>query len=474
MRRVLLWLAGADEAILERCPKDRLRLAAMGAMVATTASLAAVSATFTVHQFLHTSLPVGVLAGGCWGLAILTLDRWLVISIRRQSHWAGTLVLALPRVALAVVAGLVIAQPFVLKIFEPEVLTQVAEDKKQEYLSGKKSIDEKYAEIGTLEAQTAKLTKNLASVETGGLLATSPAYRLASQEAGHLRSEAQAAQSRALCELDGSCGSGHVGAGPVYSRKAQRAASLEGQAREAQARSDQLRQRLLSEGSERAAEASSVEHHELTQLLGRLGTLRAKRTQEETTLHHEYARRAGLADRLDGLSALSHKHASVADWSRLITLLILFLDSAPALGKVFMAIGKPTVYEQIQEQEEGAAEKANETRLSAEQEANEVEAGVAVEEAELRRELWRPELEALVSETVQVQADLARLYTERWAAFARKHVEGWVEKNFPQGSSADEDVDLHDESPRHGDGRARKRGARSRSSFLRRPERHSE
>src|ERR1700756_5302235 len=104
--RWLRWLGCADEAILAHCPTESMRFAATGATVLTTCALATVSATLTVNQFLHVALLGAVAVGVGWGAAIMALDRWLILSIRRQTNALATLALAVPRVLLAIVAGL--------------------------------------------------------------------------------------------------------------------------------------------------------------------------------------------------------------------------------------------------------------------------------------------------------------------------------------------------------------------------------
>jgi hypothetical protein len=428
--RLFLWLAGTDEDVLAKCPSERRKMAATGAMVATTGCLAAVAATFTIYRFMRTSLIVGLIAGLAWGVAILTLDRWLVMSIRRQPTRRATLLLALPRVALAVVAGLVIATPIVLKAFEREVTTQAGEDKRQAFLAGKHRLDLKYAEISSLENDSSRLVHKIANVETGTALERNPAYQGAAEETQRLRSEAQAARSGALCELDGSCGTHHVGEGAAYRRKAARAASLESQAARAAAGSTELRRRLLGEESAKSAEAAHSEHRELGEVETRLHRLREERGNEEAVLRHEYRRPIGLADRLDALSVLSRSHPSVANWSRFVTLLILFFDTAPALGKAFMAMGEPTLYERELERYETTVSKKGELTAAAELEAHSMEARIAVDEAELKRDLWKQEMQGIVSKKVAVEAEMARLYISEWERHVREQTQAWIKEAF--------------------------------------------
>jgi len=439
--RLFLYLVGADEDVLERCPGERAKMAATGAVVATTGCLAAVAATFTVYQFMRTSLPVGLLAGGAWGLAIVTLDRWLIMSIRRQPKKRATFVFALPRIALAIVAGLVMATPIVLKVFEREVTTQAGEDKRQAYLEGKRHLDSKYSEIKQLESTSAGLVKAIATDEAGTALEQNPAYRGAAKEASKLRSEANAARASALCELDGGCGTGKVGDGPVYQRKKAYAAELEGRAAKAAAAQAGLRRRLLGEESQRSAEAGSSERQQLNQTEARLRLLRDEREEEENSLRHEYSRPIGLADRLDALSALSRSHPSVANWSRLVTLLLLFFDTAPALGKTFMAMGEPTLYERELEGHERAISQKGEQSRTAELDAHSLEAGIAVDEARLKRELWQREMQGIVSRKVAVESEMASLYISEWERHVREQTKDWIERAFrrhPAASQASE------------------------------------
>ena len=53
--------------------------------------------------------------GLLWGLVILTLDRALVQSMSHQKGWLKNLFMVLPRIAIAVVLGVVISTPWSCK-----------------------------------------------------------------------------------------------------------------------------------------------------------------------------------------------------------------------------------------------------------------------------------------------------------------------------------------------------------------------
>ncbi len=439
MGRRLRWLGCAEEAILTQCPTESMRFAATGATVLTTSALATVSATLTVHQFLHVALLGAIVVGVGWGAAIMALDRWMILSIRRQSTPWATLALALPRVLLAVVAGLVIAKPLVLTVFRSEVTAQATADKEHAYLIQRHRLDDQYAAIGTLSSAASSIEHKLTTADVGSVLLTDPEYQLASRQAQSLQARAQSAEQAALCELDGTCGTHHVGSGPVYAAKQADASQLQAQAATAQTKLATLRQSLVAQQTVEQRQGDRYLRAQLVQILQRRGQLAAQRAQDERTLRAAYRQPVGLAERLDALSEVSRQHPSVGAASLLITLLILFLDSAPALGKAFISIGKPTLYEQLQTDEEQALlERAHASRNAIAQ-AHEHEAATLVDEAEIHRTLWKQALEQLVGQMVETQRDVAERYIAEWAKDARASASDWAERE--RGSAPTDDRD---------------------------------
>src|SRR4051812_10673440 len=123
MRRFLIALSGARPEVLERCPTEYGKFEGIGGAVLTTSVLAAISMTFALFSALGVNIVVSVFAGLVWGLAILSLDRWLVGTIRADAphRWR----LAAPRILMAVLLGVVISPPPVLQIFKSEIDAQI-------------------------------------------------------------------------------------------------------------------------------------------------------------------------------------------------------------------------------------------------------------------------------------------------------------------------------------------------------------
>src|SRR3954449_11082160 len=116
-------LAGARPDILETTPGARARFVALGGVLLSTGGLAVLSASFAVHMALGAPWPVAMIFGLGWGVVIINLDRMLLVGMAYDSSIRRNLLLAVPRVALALVLGAVIATPLTLQVFHPEIDT---------------------------------------------------------------------------------------------------------------------------------------------------------------------------------------------------------------------------------------------------------------------------------------------------------------------------------------------------------------
>ena len=424
MTRVFLWLGCADRSILERCPgAERMRASATGATVLVVAILAALSAIVTAYQFLHVPVPGAVLLGAGWGAAIMALDRWLILSIRRQPTAWRTLTLALPRVAVAVVAGLVIAKPVMLVMFRSEINARAVYDRRIALLSATQGIEAKYSpQINTLTAQRDALESELTTVDPGALLQSDPIYQADTQRTRSLQTDAQKAESDAMCELDGTCGSRHVGAGPIYATKEAEARSLAAQAANAQQAATARASVLEAQQKAAATEAHGDERAQLVQILQRLAVLRGEQARDEAAVRTKFVAPIGLSDRLDAMSEIINEHPSTGRFELLLTLLITFLDSAPAVGKAMLLLGPPTPYEQQQEKEEETLLRAAEVHADAYLEAEATAAGETVTQAKIHAELWEKQLRELVPKIVAVQREVTEQVIADWAQDAREEM----------------------------------------------------
>lgn len=127
MGGLLVWLSGADSALLSQHRVDRGRYVGMGSAILTTGTMAGISLWFALHTALGVSALGAVPFALAWAVMIMGLDRWLVVSLKRRQGWkAGRYFLAAsPRLAMAVLFGFVISTPLTLQVFHSEIRYQL-------------------------------------------------------------------------------------------------------------------------------------------------------------------------------------------------------------------------------------------------------------------------------------------------------------------------------------------------------------
>ncbi len=120
------WLGGGDAAVLAEVPQERGRFSQMAGVLLTTAGIAVLSMTFALHDGIKAPLAAAVVLGLLWGVVILNLDRFLVMSMGSTRNRLRLVLIALPRFALAVVLAAVISTPLTLRIFASDIKYQLA------------------------------------------------------------------------------------------------------------------------------------------------------------------------------------------------------------------------------------------------------------------------------------------------------------------------------------------------------------
>src|SRR3954463_14640171 len=118
-------LAGARPDILETTPEARARFVALGGVLLSTGGLAVLSAGFAVHMALGAWWPVALLVGIGWGTVIVNLDRMLLVGMAHDASLKRNVAMAMPRVGLALVLGVVVATPLTLQVFHKEIDTEI-------------------------------------------------------------------------------------------------------------------------------------------------------------------------------------------------------------------------------------------------------------------------------------------------------------------------------------------------------------
>jgi hypothetical protein len=209
--------------------------------------------------------------------------------MKSYGKWYRDLLVALPRVALAILLALVISKPLEMKIFEKEIQSELVQMEQEVFKLQDDKVKDRYkAQIEEQKAQIAAL-KN---------------------EIGFKTSARDTLTKIAVQEADGTGGSKKKNLGPIY--RAKRA-----EADQAQAELTALI--ALNQPQIQEKERSILE-------------LEQQVTTERSSLQR--SRYNGLAARMEALSRLSEKSAAMMLASMFIMLLFVAIETAPILVKL--------------------------------------------------------------------------------------------------------------------------------------------
>jgi hypothetical protein len=196
--KLFFWLcSGADRALLEKCPTESSKYVGIGATIFFTGLFASISgayALWTVFEYLYTAIAFGLV----WGLLIFNLDRYIVSSMRKEGNFLRELMMASPRILLAVLISIVIAKPLELKIFDKEIQPELAVMEQEAYAR----------QENQLRTRSSPVQDSLKSI-----------VNKLKEEINVQRRQRDALTKRAQEEADGTGGSKKKNLGPIYKIK---------------------------------------------------------------------------------------------------------------------------------------------------------------------------------------------------------------------------------------------------------------
>jgi hypothetical protein len=340
-------LGGARPDVLALAPGARPRFVAMGGVLLSTGGLAVLSAAFAVHMALGVWWPFALLAGLGWGFVVVNLDRMLVVGMAHDASLKRNLLLAVPRIGLALVLGVVIATPLTLQVFSKEIDTEIVTMQAEAADSYRASLetDERFAGLPELRS---RIEAAEASVASGGrsdagldalraeATASQAAYDAAVKTARELEAKAQ-------CELDGTCGTGDAGTGEAYVQARERA---EDQADVVSSARSSLDAALAAVSAAEARSAQlagaslAADQAELTRL-----TKEQDRLQAAFDAENENS--GGLLLRLEALDRLGDRNGTLAAAQFMLALLFMCVEILPVLMKLLLNFGPPSAYDRL-------------------------------------------------------------------------------------------------------------------------------
>ena len=384
MKRIgdfMAWLGGADQEILLQAPREKSRFVQMAGVLLTTAAIATLSMIFALHDGLKAPLFPALLLGLGWGFIILNLDRFLVLSMGATRDRWKLVLMALPRLALAVVLSLVISTPLVLRVFASDINAQLytmrlADSTKQAKLEVHSKEQQQLNQVqAQIDADNAILSGHVPSV-------TSPQLQAAQAQIAKLQPEAQKdfqTENRDFeawqCELTGDhCvgSSGKSGDGPraqakkqIYLQDQATYDSVETQLKQAQ-RAEQAAQAAAAKGQPAVtARAQQQARQELPKLYQQRNNLQNYIKNEKSYGTQVNKADTGILAQLEALSQASARSPSL-NAARLAVMAVFFLiEILPVTVKILLNLLPPSAYEIVAKTEdEGITDKARNQRVT--------------------------------------------------------------------------------------------------------------
>jgi hypothetical protein len=342
MTNFLVALSGAQRKILGQCPSERVKFQTLGLAIFITSATSIVSMWFALTSAIGLNVILALPAALFWGLVILGIDRWLVVTMPLEGsrRWA----IAMPRLILAMLLGILIATPLVLRIFQSEIDTQIVVIKQQQ-TSAFLASQQKSA-LGEQVSSLHDSVNNLQQViDSDGIVFTGTAstqlQSLTSQRTAEFTLE-QEDYRQWQCQLYGGPGCPPVGDGPLalasqqnYQHAATQVATL----------SNEIRQ--LQEASTSASSDHSRYDQAVAALPAEQKQLNDVMAAEDVMLSNFEAQNSnenGILIRLQALSDISQRNVTFSAARWLLFILFLVIECLPVTVKL---IQRPGNYERL-------------------------------------------------------------------------------------------------------------------------------
>lgn len=367
LSRRLAILGGADGEVLDDVPVETPRFVQMFFVLAGTALVSALSMVFALITGVRISIWLAVPLAIVWALIIFNLDRFLTSTMRATRSVWRLLGLALPRVIMAALIGIVVAEPLVLQIFHNDIAREVTSVNVSQALSDQDAVTSG-PEKQALDAASARVSALENQASTGiveGTSSTSAESVAAQQSVDQLTAQLAAQQgvidqARALyqCELTGQ-GAGTVPGCTGVQGDGASSDAAEAQLAQAQTSYDDLAAQLQqataaltaanAAGTDAAAGAAAANKQQAEDQLP------AARDQYDAALAAYNERSAAVADtnagaqgmlsQISALDRLSQREPALAWAHWLIAALFFMIELLPVLVKVLTSYGDPSLYE---------------------------------------------------------------------------------------------------------------------------------
>jgi len=344
MGKFLISLSGARPEILEQCETERIKFQSLGWAILITSVMATISMWFALTSVMGFSPILSFPVALIWGMIIMGIDRWLVTSM--SSDGSRRVVMALPRLLLALLLGALISTPIVLRIFQSEINNQISVIKQNNEAAFLTS--QQRSSVAARVTKWQNTVSNLQRViDSRGAQPINPANDPVIQglttQLNNQRAIATQDYHAWQCQLYGGCNA-PKGNGPLAAASHARYLADEAQISSLTSRIQSRERQLQDTGS--AAEASRLEQAN-NALPKAQAQLAAAQAEENTLLNSFQATNNatnGLLIRLKALDQLSAGNTTLNAARFLLFLLFLLIECLPVTVKLLQ---RPGNYEKI-------------------------------------------------------------------------------------------------------------------------------
>ena len=406
INNLFLWASGADLDILKQAPTDNNKYFGIGGTILFTALMASFAGGYAFFTaFKNPTL--AIVFGLFWGALIFNLDRYIVstfgVGDGKKTISRQELLEAAPRLLMAMILGFVIATPLELKLFESEIKAEIAREN---------LITTQEQNTNAIEVAQFQNAQDLQEITTLRRITKEHEEEIAS-----LKIKRDEAYNKYMCELNGTCGTGKPGEGPVF--------------REAKAAYTQLNEEFTQLNSE-YSEKRRADYKRIEELNEKAEANLKNAKEAVARTETDMQGRNGLLAQLSAISSLSYEEKAVmkiddegnqvishyetqkttvwyAKW--LITILFLFIEIAPILFKMMTERG---TYDDILDRIKHEA-KVKQLLLQSNinQEINSsVKVHTAMNELKIEEELKAND--DLIKNIAKAQAEVAAIAIEQW------------------------------------------------------------
>lgn len=369
--RRLAVLGGADGGVLDDVPDETPRFVQMFFVLAGTAVVSALSMFFALITGVRIAVWIALPLAIIWALIIFNLDRFLTSTMRSTRNLWKLFGIAVPRVIMAALIGIVVAEPLVLQIFANDIAREVtstnvaqAQSDQDALATGpeRQALDAASARVSTLENQAATgIVEGTSVTSAASVAAQATVDQLTTQLADQ---QGVIDQARALyqCELTGE-GAGTVAGCTGVQGDGASADAAQAQLTQAQAAYDALAVQLqeatatltAANAAGTDAAATSAEQNR-RQAQDELPAARAQYEAALTAYNERAAAVAGgnaeavgLLSQISALERLGQREPALAWAHWLIAALFFMIELLPVLVKVLTSYGGPSLYEKAEE-----------------------------------------------------------------------------------------------------------------------------